>query len=146
LDVAKVVSSSYFNNKLWNAVKFTLNHMHTHNHPIVLGPDGFPSLVTSDLTLFDRFILSRLAQTVSTVQKAFDSFALFKGVHAIHNFLMDDFCGVYLESIKPALATPGASDNTRAHLATLGVCLDTLLRLSHPFIPFITEVIKSLQL
>ncbi|MCC7408650.1 MAG: valine--tRNA ligase, partial [Phycisphaeraceae bacterium] len=121
-----------FANKLWNAVRFALGNLTTGR------PEGD---VTPHLSLADRWILSRLARTIATVDAALADYNFNVYAQTLYDFAWRDLCDWYLEAIKPVVQTdtpPGG-----AARATLAACLDALLRLLHPVMPFLTEELWS---
>ncbi|KAI7900845.1 valyl-tRNA synthetase [Cokeromyces recurvatus] len=137
LDINNVIQTSYFCNKLWNLFKFGLSrveHVDYHTDNLVNNID------TNQLSLVDRFILSRMANTVSRCQQGFENSRLFEATDAIRRFIVEDVCDVYVEFSK---ATLNKSDLSRSEkkltLDVLYMCMDVSLRLAHPFIPFVTE-------
>jgi valyl-tRNA synthetase len=114
-----------FANKLWNALRYI--------HSL---PEGLPQSGTlppsSDLTLADRWILTRLHQTVADVQNAMDTFHFGVAADRIIQFGWYEFCDWYLESTK-------LGGTTRA--GVLSFALNTLARIMHPIAPFVTEEI-----
>jgi len=113
-----------FANKLWNAVRFALGYLNeTGSDPVSL----------SDLSLPDRWILSRLAKTISNTTKALKAYEFKPYADGLYDFIWRDFCDWYIEAIKPTV-----KDNV-AQQRVLSTCIDTLLRLLHPTMPFITE-------
>jgi valyl-tRNA synthetase len=121
-----VDGSRRFGTKLWNATRFALSNGATVDIPV---PD--------DLTDADHWILDRTDQLVSEVDTAFDEFEYARLAEALYHFTWDEFCDWYLELAKVQLAEGGArADATRA---VLGRVLDTVLRLLHPLMPFVTE-------
>jgi valyl-tRNA synthetase len=120
----RIEGARRFCNKLWNAARFVLASAE-RNRPVVPA-DG--------LALEDRWILSRLAQTVAAVDGALEAFELSEAARSIYEFVWSDFCDWYLEMAKLS----GREDVTRAVLLH---ALETALRLAHPIIPFITEEI-----
>jgi len=104
--------------------------------------DGRPAELNkfdeNDLVIFDRWILSRLERTIETVNKAFDEYRLAGASKTLYNFVWDDYCSWYIELIKPD--QPGVSiRKTSLDVATY--VLDKILKLMHPFVPFVTEEI-----
>src|SRR5262245_1361207 len=95
------------------------------------------------LSLADRWILSRLNRTVGTVQTALGAFQISEAASAIYQFLWRELCDWYIELAKGPLTGDDATakDTTRAVLV---FCLERVLRLLHPFMPFITEEIWQL--
>jgi valyl-tRNA synthetase len=97
-----------------------------------------------DVTLnaADRWIVSRLQQTELTVIQAIDSYRLDHAAQAIYDFTWNEYCDWYLELSKPVLNDPDSNEEAlRGTRSTLVKVLETILRLAHPIIPFITEEI-----
>ena len=115
-----------FATKLWNATRFALMNGATVEGPM---PD-FKSL-----NAIDRWILSRLNETISEADKLLESFEFAKASELIYHFAWDDLCDWYLELSKDAFQRGDAAATKRV----LGHVLDQLLRLMHPIMPFITE-------
>ncbi len=119
-----VVGARNFCNKLWNATRFAL-----------LNGAGVDGPVPSDLTGADAWIVSRLNAVIGEVDALYERFEFAKIADVLYHFAWDEVCDWYLELAKITLAADGA-DTTRR---VLGEVLDTLLRLLHPFVPFVTE-------
>ncbi|WP_091673456.1 valine--tRNA ligase [Amycolatopsis marina] len=115
-----------FGTKLWNATKFALLNGATVDRPVP--PVG-------ELTEVDKWILGRLGTVVSEVDELFETFQFAKIGNLLYHFVWDELCDWYVELAKVQFSGPTA-DGTRA---VLGHTLDTVLRLLHPFMPFITE-------
>ncbi|WP_462320484.1 valine--tRNA ligase [Halochromatium sp.] len=95
-----------------------------------------------ELSAADRWIRSRLNRTVGTVREALDAYRFDLAAQAIYEFTWSEFCDWYLELSKPVLTSETASDAAkRGTRWTLVQTLERLLRLTHPFMPFITEEI-----
>ncbi|MBO9540632.1 valine--tRNA ligase [bacterium] len=128
----KLEAGRNFANKLWNASRFVLMNL----------PQGFKTDVAQvapeRLDIADRWILSRLQHTVQTVTEAVDAFALSDATTALYEFVWSEFCDWYLE-----LAKPRMREGDEAVKAVLREVLSTVLRLLHPFMPFITEEIYA---
>jgi valyl-tRNA synthetase len=122
-----VQASRNFCNKLWNATRFALlNGAHVGSLPLA-----------ADLSAPDRWILSRLNATAAAVDAFYEDFQFAKLSEALFHFVWDEFCDWYVELAKTPLAAGGAAaERTRL---VLGHVLDTVLRLLHPLIPFVTE-------
>ncbi len=116
-----------FCNKLWNASRFTLMNLEG------IEPDKFDK---DKMTITDRWILSRLAQTITDVAAALDEYKYSEPLAQLYKFFWNDFCDWYLEWIKPRMR-----DEMQKPIAqnVLAFVLDQTLRLLHPFVPFITE-------
>jgi valyl-tRNA synthetase len=127
--------SRNFCNKLWNATRFALL-----NGATVTGE--LPP--AARLSTVDRWILSRLQHVTAEVDEQFEAYEFAKVCDLLYHFAWDDVCDWYVELAKPVLARDGdgddggrdAGDATRR---VLGHVLDSLLRLLHPVIPFVTE-------
>jgi valyl-tRNA synthetase len=124
-----VQGSRNFMTKLWNATRFAvLNGARV--------PDGD---LPADLSVPDRWILSRLTRLVSEVDGLYDGFEFAKVCDSLFHFAWDELFDWYVELAKVPLREGGAAaDRTRL---VLGRCFDTLLRLLHPVIPFVTDVL-----
>ncbi|WP_037334679.1 valine--tRNA ligase [Saccharomonospora piscinae] len=118
--------SRNFCTKLWNASRFAMSNGATVATPV---PDA------SELTEADRWILGRLSAVVSDVDELMERFQFAKATNVLYHFTWDEYCDWYLELAKVQLAGEHA-DGTRA---VLGHVLDVVLRLLHPFVPFVTE-------
>ncbi|HUP78887.1 MAG TPA: class I tRNA ligase family protein, partial [Pirellula sp.] len=131
---APVVSERFevarnFVNKLWNASRFVMMNLE----------DFKPMKVDFDtLPLEDQWILSRLATVTKTVQSEIKMFRYAEAARAAYDFAWDHFCSLYVEMAKPRLQDPSARALVQQILAH---CLDSMLRLLHPIMPFVTESI-----
>jgi valyl-tRNA synthetase len=122
-----VQASRNFCNKLWNATRFALLN------GARIGPLPPPD----ELSGPDRWVLSRLNRTVAAVDEFYEDFQFAKLSEALFHFTWDEFCDWYVELAKTPLAAGGAAAE-RTQLV-LGQVLDTVLRLLHPIVPFVTE-------
>ena len=130
-DVGRIEGYRNFCNKLWNATRFVMMKMDGHN---------LSHLDSSHITVFDRWIASSLQATESKVAEAIESYRLDLASQAIYEFVWNEYCDWYLELTKPILAEGGANSETQnATRRTLVSVLETILRLAHPLMPFITE-------
>jgi valyl-tRNA synthetase len=121
-----VGGSRNFATKLWNATRFAMM-----NGATIEGP--MPELST--LNAIDKWILSRLTETIRDADSLFEKFEFAKASELIYHFAWDDLCDWYLELSKESFATGNAANSQRV----LGHVLDQLMRLLHPLMPFITE-------
>jgi len=137
-DLGRIEGYRNFCNKLWNASRYVL--MNTQDEDC--GPLGSHTGSDIRLSAADRWIRSRLQGTITTVNEAIRGYRFDQAAQAIYDFTWNAFCDWYLELSKPVLtdtqAAPAAKRGTRR---TLVQTLETLLRLAHPLIPFITEEI-----
>jgi valyl-tRNA synthetase len=149
-DMARCEGYRNFCNKLWNASRFVLMNVEngeTGNEKRETPPTGhvspeprsgeshFP--FPGELSFVDRWILARLDQAVVEVRAGFDQYRFDMAARAIYEFVWDEYCDWYLELAKVQIAQGGAVAASTRH--TLLTVLETLLRLAHPLIPFITE-------
>ena len=121
-----VGGSRNFATKLWNATRFAMMNGATVEGPM---PD------VSKLNAIDKWILSRLTETIRDADSLFERYEFAKASELIYHFAWDDLCDWYLELSKESFATGNAADSQRV----LGHVLDQLMRLLHPLMPFITE-------
>jgi len=130
LDVKRVQGYRFFCNKMWNATRFALNY---------LKDAAILTLNEVQLGVMDKWILSCLANAVSTCNAAFEEYDLPKATSAIYNFWLYELCDVYLEAVKPVFQTLSDESSATAARAVLAACFDAGLRLISPFMPFISE-------
>ncbi len=117
-----------FVNKLWNASRFTMMNL-----------EGMEPGEPGELKFIDRWIISRLGETAKIVTTAFDTYDIAKGVRAMYDFFWTDFCDWYIELSK--LPIQGDKTDKLRTQRVLYLCLDTILKLLHPVIPYVTEEI-----
>jgi len=126
----KVELSRNFANKLWNASRYVLLNLSDDN----------TKLYTDNLTMADKWILTRYNDIVKEVTENLEKFELGIAAGKLYDFVWSEFCDWYIELSKPVLY----SDDVEAKKITRSVLryvLDNTLRLLHPFMPFITEEI-----
>ena len=127
-----------FSNKLWNAFRFL--GMNLENDSIEYASNEKFTEQQQLLELCDRWILSRYFKTVRNVTKSLENFKLNEAVDNLYSFFWREYCDWYLELVKPRLY----GENQEAKKIALGVGLFVLrgiVKLLHPFVPFITEEI-----
>lgn len=132
-DMKRVEGYRNFCNKLWNAANFVF--MNT------LPVDDNLTDQPLQLSVVDRWIWSEFYRTQEAVEFAMQTYRYDLAAKAIYEFIWDEFCDWYLELCKPILNNDAAPESARAAKATLLQVLENVLRLAHPFIPFITEEI-----
>ncbi|MCP1674994.1 valyl-tRNA synthetase [Natronocella acetinitrilica] len=132
-DMGRVDGYRNFCNKLWNAARYVL--MNTEDQDC--GVDG--GEVT--LGLAERWIISRLQATEQEVDQHIRSYRLDLASQALYEFIWNEYCDWYLELSKPVLQTADDALALRGTRRTLVRVLEAVLRLAHPFLPFITEEI-----
>ena len=142
-DMSRLEGYRNFCNKLWNATRFVMESIgHTDEQP--LSADQIAELNNGDvdLSLADRWIISRLQQAEKDIQHALDEFRFDHAAQALYEFVWDEYCAWYLELSKPVLWDENSTDaQKRAARRTLVNVLEAILRLAHPMMPYITEEI-----
>ncbi|WP_214700639.1 MULTISPECIES: valine--tRNA ligase [unclassified Exiguobacterium] len=128
----KIESTWNFSNKIWNASRFALMNM-----------DGLKVEeidLTGEKTLADKWILTRLNDTIDQVTRLVDKYEFGEAGRYLYNFIWEEFCNWYIEMAKLTLygEDEAAKHTTRSVLAHT---LDSIMRLMHPFMPFLTEEI-----
>ena len=128
----KIDGTRNFMNKIWNASRFVL--MNCEGKPLEQMTEGV------NLTLADKWILTKLNATIKQVTDLMEKYELGLCCQTLFDFVWSEFCDWYIELTKPVLY--GSDDNARLDtLAVLIYVLDAILKLLHPFVPFITEKI-----
>lgn len=124
-----------FANKLWNASRFVFMNWDEEMMNGVTRSD-----VEANLTLADKWIISRANNIVKDVTHNMDKFELGMALQKAYDFTWSEYCDWYIEMVKPRLYGDDV-EAKKAALYTLTYVLETILKLLHPFIPFITEEI-----
>ena len=118
-----------FANKIWNAARFVLSSLEGYRPRVRQAPPA----------LADRWIVSRLHETVGEVRRALTAYRFNDAAGAIYQFLWHDYCDWYIEWSKLTLSRADDRPARARTQATLVEVLETTLRLLHPFMPFLTE-------
>ncbi len=133
-DLGRIEGYRNFCNKLWNAARYV--EMHSVDKDTGLAGGAI------ELTLADRWIITRLQHTERAVAQALDDYRFDLAAQALYEFTWNAYCDWYVELTKPVLLAPDSKEPVlRATRRTLVRVLETLLRLMHPIMPFITEEI-----
>ena len=129
-DIGRIEGYKNFCNKLWNASRYVL--LNTDNH----------DKGDAQLNMVDRWILSRMQKTISSMHKHIEDYRIDLAAQTIYEFTWHEFCDWYLEFSKAVLQSDEVSDEEKAGTRrTLIDVLEQILRLLHPLMPFITEEI-----
>ncbi|WP_394223879.1 valine--tRNA ligase [Alteromonas gracilis] len=133
-DMARVEGYRNFCNKIWNASRFVL--MNTEEHDT--GRDGGEII----LSMADRWIWAKFQQTLVEFEKALEDYRFDIAAQTVYEFTWNQFCDWYLELTKPVLNNDASTEaEKRGTRHTLINVLESLLRLLHPLMPFITDTI-----
>ncbi|MEA5026513.1 MAG: valine--tRNA ligase [Erysipelotrichaceae bacterium] len=130
----KIEASWNFINKLWNASRFVLINL----------PADFTlnKIDVSQASVIDRWIISHFNQTLSSVTANMDKYEFALVGNELYNFIWDDFCNWYIELAKAGLSSDDENVKT-ATQSTLLAVLTGIIKLLHPFMPFVTEEIYT---
>ena len=161
MDVGHVVTNWKMGNKLWNAVRFAMDKLHSEEWRAAsvgegggaateggVGDLGVPGHALGgrleDAPLAAQWVLSRLASTAAECERCMQRFDQGGAAAAAQRFFVGDLCDVYLESAKGLLGGGQSADPADARAAAaaryaLAAAMDGALRLLHPFMPFVTE-------
>ncbi|HHT55843.1 MAG TPA: valine--tRNA ligase, partial [Acholeplasma sp.] len=127
-DVEKVESSWNFINKLWNISRFVMLNLNKKTYEIDY----------NNLTLSDKWILSRLNEVIGDANKYYEVYNFNETAHVLYNFIWNEFADWYLELSKVSLKDDSLKTNTEAVLFEV---LNAILKLLHPFTPFVTDML-----
>jgi len=137
-DVGRIEGFRNFCNKIWNAARYVLMNCEDQD----CGQNDSAQNNGYELSLADRWIISRLQQAEAAVAEAIANYRFDLASQAIYEFIRNEYCDWYLELSKPMLwdetASPALQKGTRRTLIRV---LETTLRMAHPLMPFITEEI-----
>ena len=129
----KILEDRKFINKVFNSGKFL---------ELVLSQTYETKLDTSKLNIFDKWIYTKLDETIDEINKLVDNLDICQAVNKMYSFVWDDFCNYYLEFTKPYVYSDNQETRANACAILKDVYLN-ILKLLHPIIPFITENIYS---
>ncbi|MFC5579534.1 valine--tRNA ligase [Rhodanobacter terrae] len=140
-DIKRAEGYKAFCNKLWNAARFVLSNLGAENLQITTGDHNlnkyWPPFEPSSA---EHWILSRLVQTIQEAEAHFATYRFDLLAQVLYEFVWNDFCDWFLELCKPTIQNGSKEEKIQARYTLLYV-LESVLRLLHPVIPFITEEI-----
>jgi valyl-tRNA synthetase len=134
LSKEKIETFRNFTNKIWNVARFSLTHLEGFN------PEGVKK-EDLEYSLFDEWILYQLNNTIKKVTDSLNNFKFSDAAMTIYEFSWNYFCDWYVELIKETLYSKNNTEKRKTAQYVLWFVLDNILRLLHPFMPFITEEI-----
>ncbi|KAK8844864.1 hypothetical protein M9Y10_021035 [Tritrichomonas musculus] len=136
LNLNVITSYRNFCNKIWNAIRFAMPNFNGFD----TSRDTLEKIIQSGATLSiaDKWVLNKLSTAVKAAIAGCEDFLMNDAISSMIHFFHDEFCSVYLEAIKPIM---GGSDEGKKKVVTsiLYECIETSLRMLHPFMPFVTE-------
>ncbi|MET3618151.1 valyl-tRNA synthetase [Peptoniphilus olsenii] len=128
----RVEANRNFANKLWNATRFLMMN---------LTDDSIDSNFDTEKLLYqDKWIISKLQRTIKSITEKIDKYEIGLAADDIYDFIWSDFCDWYIEMVKPILYSDDQDAKTNTMKVLLYV-LENVLKLLHPFMPYITEEI-----
>lgn len=127
----KVENTRNFANKIWNASRFVIMNLDSYQERL---------LHMNDLSMADRWILSRLNTCIDKITGALEAFDHGEAASLVYDFIWDEFCDWYIELVKNDLNS-GDAERRQVVQNVLCLVLTDILKLLHPFMPFITEEI-----
>jgi valyl-tRNA synthetase len=136
LSEARTEGYRHFANKIWNASRFVLMNLEDFDlHEMARNRDP------GEFSLADQWIRGRLSQVIRQAETSLDAYAFNEATHALYQFVWHEFCDWYVELAKLSLYQDGDPKGRALTRRTLLEVLDAIVRLLHPFMPFITEEI-----
>ena len=132
LSPERLAASRAFANKIWNAARFTMMNLAD-------APQPLPKVDPSQMSLADRWILDRLNEAIREVTTAIDAYEFNVAAMKVYDFIWHEFCDWHIELSKDALKAGGERQAAARYVIIHG--FDHMLRLLHPFMPFVSEEI-----
>lgn len=124
-----------FMNKIWNGTRFALTGLADFKVPAE-GTKALPN--KADLSVFDKWLIYKLGVVEKTVEEALEQERFADAANALYSFVWYEFCDWYIEFVKPIMSAPTSKEKQATQLVIAQV-LNRIMRLLHPFAPFITE-------
>lgn len=133
LDESRVAGYRNFATKLWNASRFAQMNACFDN--------SSPALEQDNISLrINKWLLTLLSNTVKEVESALDQFRFNDAALSVYQFTWNQLCDWYIELVKPILNSGSEADKAEC-LSCLRLCLETIYKILHPFMPFLTETL-----
>ncbi|XP_017049707.1 valine--tRNA ligase [Drosophila ficusphila] len=140
-DVNACYTNKLFLNKIWQAMRFTLGSA----KGLGISLQQFETLEGVNLGMWDRWIIGRLAETLSICSQSYNNYNFHLATAALKNFFYQNLCDIYLETTKSAISNRTA--NAYIHVGTLTACLSWGLQAMAPFTPFVaSELLQHVPL
>jgi valyl-tRNA synthetase len=139
LSEERIAGYRNFANKVWNACRFTFMNLEGFDPEASAG--GADLAPDEKLTTVEAWIMSRLQQVIRETRTSLDSYSFDQAANTLYQFVWHEFCDWYLELIKPQLYDKEAAAIRSQSQSVLLKVLSAVLRLLHPFTPFMTEEI-----
>ena len=146
LDINRVVAYRKFCNKIWNATKYAISNLDNFEPENINAIRDHLHLNYNKYRIIDKWILSRLSNTIEQCNNAFESLNLCDATTSIYSFFLYDYCDIYLEFSKFLFYKKYTNYNEIEYVEYIKqlqhvhlIILDSIFRLLHPFMPFITE-------
>lgn len=133
----KIKGMKHFANKVWNIARFVITNLEVNSEQFTVN-----SLEPKPITEADAAILGKLRETIAAVTQNLENFQLHTAAQNLYQFVWSDFADVYIEQSKEQLNNETTKQNT---FVILLYCLDVILHLLHPFMPFVTEHIHNIM-
>lgn len=131
LSMDRVEGYKHFGTKLYNSARFILMNL-----------KGFEKMdLSKPLSIYDRYFLLRVKMLIASVNDSLENYRIDEAANTIYHFVWHEFCDWYIELAKPFIYQETNKDRREGTLSSLIYILDQILRLLHPFMPFITEEI-----
>ena len=138
----KLDQASNFANKIWNAAKFIINNLASKEEIMEFCKDVKSN--KAELRIEDKWILNKLNQLVETITKNIEEYDLGIALDNIYGFIWNEFCDWYIEIVKSRLYSENKAEKVKVSFV-LNKVFKTVLKLLHPFMPFVTsEIYKEL--
>jgi valyl-tRNA synthetase len=132
----RVEGYRHFVNKIWNAARFSLMNLEDYDNSYKLRREA--------LTLADRWILSRLSRVGREAAQALEEYRFNDAAGTIYQFTWHEFCDWYVEQVKLVFSGRYSEEAKKTGQAVLHLCLSAIIKMLHPFMPFVTEELWSL--